>query len=405
MQEKSLAPPRQRQSSVPEPDLGTPYADPKEEALSRPIQILEAGNATAPCPTLKFNDRREFLSVLRQRVDDYFCTTGQPRRDCPQIYVKTAIILSWFVMSYVMLVFLSSTWWQAIPLAISTGLAMAAVGFNIQHDGGHRAYSDHHWVNKLAAMTLDLLGGSSYVWDRKHNSIHHTYANITGYDDDINIGFLGRLSPHQRRLKFHRLQHFYLWFLYGLMTIKWQVYDDFRDILKGQIDGHRFVRPAGWNLIVFIVGKLVFFSLAFVIPMLLFEFSAVLLCYVVAAFVQGVTLSVVFQLAHCVEDADFPVPDPGTGRIENDWAVHQVETTVNFATRKRFVTWLTGGLNFQIEHHLFPRICHVNYPAISRLVEATCSEFEIEYAVHETLFAGVASHFRWLRRMGMPEAA
>jgi linoleoyl-CoA desaturase len=373
--------------------------------LPQPIHIPEAGTAIDPCLPLKFSDRSEFLSVLRQRVDDYFCTTGQPRRDCPQMYVKTVVIVSWLATSYVMLVFLSSTWWQAIPLAISTGLAMAAVGFNIQHDGGHRAYSDYPWVNKLAALTLDLLGGSSYVWDRKHNSIHHTYPNITGYDDDINIGFLGRLSPHQRHLKFHRLQHFYLWFLFGFMTIKWQVYDDFRDVLKGQIDGHRFVRPAGWNRIVFIVGKLVFFSLALVIPMLLCEFSAVLFCYVLAAFVQGVTLSVVFQLAHCVEDASFPVPDLGTGRIENDWAVHQVEATVNFATRNRFVAWLTGGLNFQIEHHLFPRICHVNYPAISRLVEETCREFEIEYVVHETLFAGVASHFRWLRRMGMPEAA
>jgi linoleoyl-CoA desaturase len=405
VQEKSSVPPRHRRSSVPEPELGTNFADQKPEALPRPIHIPEAGHAIDACPTLKFSDRSEFLSVLRQRVDDYFCTTGQPRRDCPQIYVKTAIILSWFATSYAMLIFLASTWWQAIPLAISTGLAMAAVGFNIQHDGGHRAYSDNPWVNKLAALTLDLLGGSSYVWDRKHNSIHHTYANITGYDDDINIGFLGRLSPHQRRLKFHRLQHFYLWLLYGLMTIKWQVYDDFRDVLKGQIDGHRFVRPAGWNLMVFIVGKLVFFSLALMIPMLLCEFSAVLFCYAVAAFVQGVTLSVVFQLAHCVEDADFPMPDPETGRVENDWAVHQVETTVNFATRNRFVAWLTGGLNFQIEHHLFPRICHVNYPAISRLVEDTCREFEIEYAVHETLFAGVASHFQWLRRMGMPEAA
>ena len=161
-----------------------------------------------------------------------------------------------------------------------------------------------------------------------------------------------------------------------------------------------------WSiLIVFIVGKLVFFSMALVIPMLLWGVWAVLLFYAVAAFVQGVTLSVVFQLAHCVEDADFPLPNCRTSRIENDWAVHQVETTVDFARKNRLVAWFTGGLNFQIEHHLFPRICHVNYPAISRLVEETCKEFGVEYVVHETFFGCVASHFRWLRRMGMPDAA
>ena len=405
MREIFPAPPGHQQLSAPDPELGRDFADSKAEMLPRPIQIPEAGTGIDPFPRLKFSDRSDFLTVLRQRVDDYFCTTGQPRRDCPQMYVKTVIILIWFATSYATLVFLASTWWQAVPLAISTGLAMAAIGFNIQHDGGHHAYSDYPWINRLAALSLDLLGGSSHVWDRKHNSIHHTYSNITGYDDDINIGFLGRLSPHQRRLKFHRLQHFYLWFLYGFTAIKWQVYDDFRDVVSGQIDGHLFVRPTGWKLMVFIVGKLVFFSLALVIPMLLCEFSAVLFCYVLASFVQGVTLSVVFQLAHCVEEAEFPVPDRATGRIENAWAVHQVETTVDFASGNRFVAWLTGGLNFQIEHHLFPRICHVNYPAICKLVEQTCREFEIEYVVHKTLFAGVASHFRWLRRMGMPDAA
>ena len=371
----------------------------------KPLDLPEAGHPVDAVETLRFGGRSEFLGVLRQRVDDYFSTTGRPQRDCPQMYVKTALIFSWFVMSYAMLVFVTSTWWQALPLAISLGFAMAAVGFNIQHDGGHRAYSNYSCINKLMALTLDLLGGSSYAWDRKHNSIHHTYVNITGHDSDINIGFLGRLSPHQRRRKLHRFQHYYLWVLYGFMGIKWQVYDDFRDVLLGRIDGHAFVRPKGWDLIVFIVGKLVFFSVAFVIPMLVCGAWAVLLFYGVATFAQSLTLSVVFQLAHCVEDAEFPLPENGTGQIENAWAVHQVETTVDFARKNRLVAWFTGGLNFQIEHHLFPRICHVNYPMISNLVEETCSEFGINYVAHRTFFAGVASHFRWLRRMGMPDAA
>src|SRR5439155_7424323 len=187
------------------------------------------------------------------------------------------------------------------PCAISLGLAMAAVGFNVMHDGGHGAYSARKWVNKVMAMTIDLMGGSSYMWARKHNSIHHTYANITGHDDDINIGLLGRLSPHQRRLPFHRLQQYYLWLLYGLLPVKWLLFDDFWNLITGHIGGHRLARPKGWDLVTLIAGKVVAYTLTFVIPMLLYPVWVVLLLYGIAMFVLGVVLSVVFQLAHCVE--------------------------------------------------------------------------------------------------------
>jgi len=321
------------------------------------------------------------------------------------MYLKTAIVLGWFAASYTLLVFSTGTWWSALLLAVSLGLSMAAVGFNIQHDAGHQAYSDRRWVNKLMAMTLDLLGGSSYVWARKHNSIHHTYSNISGHDNDLDIGFFGRLSPDQKRLRFHRLQHYYLWALYGCLSIKWQFYDDFHEVITGRIGGHRFARPTGWNLLTFIGGKVVFFSLALVIPLLLHPAWAVLAFYVAASFVQGVALSIVFQLAHCVEEADFPLPRPNTGRMDTSWAVHQVDTTVNFAPRNRLLSWFIGGLNFQVEHHLFPQICHVHYAALAKLVEETCGEFRLRYLAHETFLSGVASHFRWLRRMGMAVTA
>lgn len=350
---------------------------------------------------LKFGPSIDFLPTLRIKVDNYFSETELPRRDCLRMYLKTVIILGWFAATYISLVFWATTWWQGLLLAISLGLSTAAIGFNIQHDGGHQAYSDRRSINRLMAMTLDMLGGSSYIWDQKHNVIHHTYANITGFDADIELGILGRLSPHQPWLRFHRLQHFYLWVLYGFVAIKWQVYDDFRDLIKGKIGEQSFPRPKGADLGLFIVGKVVFVALAFVLPMMLHGVGPVLLFYSIAVFIQGVTLSVVFQLAHCVEGADFPMPNTESGKIENDWAVHQVETTVDFARKSRLVSWFTGGLNFQIEHHLFPRICHLHYPAISKLVEETCQEFGIRYRTHEKLSSSIASHYRWLRQMGM----
>ena len=353
---------------------------------------------------LKFAKNDGFQVELRRRVDEFFRVTGRRPRDCPQMYLKTVIILVCFGASYGLLVFGAQTWWQAVPLAVVLGLATAGIGFNVQHDGGHRAYSDAPWVNKLMSMTLDLIGASSYLWHWKHAVFHHTYVNITGHDSDLDLGVLGRLTPPQKWLTFHRWQHLYLWPLYGLMAIKWQLYDDFRDVALGRIAGYRVPRPRGWDLALFLGGKALFLALAFGVPLLRHPAWAVGLYYGVTALVLGMVLSVVFQMAHAVEGAEFPLPRPDSGRMANAWAVHQAETTVDFARGSRVVAWLLGGLNYQIEHHLFPRICHVNYPAMAKLVEDTCREFGVKYVEHTSFQAGLASHYRWLRRMGLPAA-
>src|SRR4030095_1400560 len=189
------------------------------------------------------------------------------------------------------------------------------------------------------------------------------------------------------------------------MAINWRLVGDFRDVIPGRIGAHRLPRPKGWDLTMFVAGKVCFFALAFGIPLLSHSVWVVASFYGAATVVLGLVLSVVFQLAHCVEEAEFPLPQPDTGRIENAWAIHQVETTVDFARRSRIAAFLLGGLNFQIEHHLFPRICHVHYPAISTLVEQNCQEFGVRYSEHESFWSGVASHFRWLRKMSMPDTA
>jgi linoleoyl-CoA desaturase len=375
---------------------------------SQDVQVRPRGQSarsTSPTKGLSFGHDTAFQVALRRRVTEYFCSTGRPPRDCWQMYVKTLILLAGFATSYVLLVFVAQTWAQGLLLATLLGLFATGIGLNIQHDGGHRAYSNHAWINRLMAMTLELIGGSSYLWRWKHGVFHHTYVNVIDHDTDIDFGSLARLAPHQRRLAFHRWQHLYLWPLYGLLAIKWQCVDDFRKILRGRIKQHPVPRPKGRELMIFVAGKAVFFALAFGIPLQFHSLAVVLCFYAVSGIVTGFLLSVVFQVAHCVEEAEFPVPRASTGRIDHAWAVHQVETTVNFCRHSRIMSWLVGGLNFQIEHHLFPRISHVHYPAISRLVEQTCREFGIRYTVHRSFWAGIGSHFRWLRRMGMPNTA
>jgi linoleoyl-CoA desaturase len=387
--------------SVRPPQSSPPQSSPSQ-APSSPARA-KAGAGTSS--KVRFDSADPFQRNLRKRVERYFRMTGLRERDLPSMYLKTACVFAWAIASYVLLVFVATAWWQAIPLAISIGLATAAIGFNVQHDGGHNAYSRRTWVNKIMAFTMDMVGGSSFVWNRKHNAIHHTFTNICGVDDDIEVGALGRLAPHQRHLPFHRAQHIYLWILYAFLPMKWQWFDDFNQIARGKIGTQPMKRPTGWPLVFFILGKIFFFGYALVLPMFFHPWYAVLGCYAVACFAQGVVLSVVFQMAHVVEEADFPVPDADTERLPHSWAVHQILTTVDFGRSNKLLSWYVGGLNFQVEHHLFPRICHLHYPKISRLVEHYCDRVGVPYRANKTLVSAIRSHYRWVKRMGQPVRA
>ncbi|WP_158752585.1 acyl-CoA desaturase [Dyella sp. S184] len=351
---------------------------------------------------LKFSGDNSFHRELRRRVDAEFERSGRHQRDSAQMYLKTAIILGLFALTYVALVFFATSGWQALLLSIVLGVATAGIGFNIMHDGGHQAYSERRWINRLMAMTLDMVGGSSYIWQWKHARFHHTWVNVAGHDSDIDLGVLGRLSPSQPRRPWHRWQHFYLWVLYGVTAIRWHLYGDFRDMITGTVGERPFARPRGWDLAVFVVGKLAFFTLAFGLPLAFHSIGAVLLFYTVTTAVAGVLLALVFQMAHVVEEAAFPEPNEGGQQMDTPWAIHQLETTVDFARGNRVLSWLIGGLNFQVEHHLFPRISHVHYPAVARVVEEACREFGVTYLEHRTFAAGIASHYRWLRQLGRP---
>lgn len=352
-----------------------------------------------------FAEGNEFQAALRKRVDSYFRQTGRRRRDSPQMYIKAVTIIGVFIASYLLLVFVADAWWEAVPLAVLLGLATAGFGFNLMHDGGHEAFSRFRFLNRLMARSLDVVGGSSYLWHWKHGIVHHTYPNLTGLDTDIELGGLARMTPHQPRQAHHRWQHWYLWVLYGATAIKWHFYDDFRDLLIGRIGPYHVPWPKRMELVILIAGKVVFFTLAFGLPLFFHPLWVVALYYVLVTLVMGVVLSIVFQLAHCVEEAAFPMPAGDPPRLEVPWAVHQVQTTVNFCRDNVVWTWLLGGLNYQIEHHLFPRICHTNYPEISRLVKDTCREFGIGYHEHPSFRAGMGSHYRWLRKMGAPATA
>ncbi len=359
---------------------------------------------TAPHRARKvtFPARADFHRELRKRVNRYFEEGNLSRTGDRRMYLKTAIVSVWLVAAYIALVFFANSPLTAALGAFALAQGFVLVGFNVMHDGGHGSYSSNKKVNRLMAWSLDLVGGSQMHWAQKHNILHHTYTNIDGWDDDLETHGLVRLSPDQPWRPWHRFQHIYALPLYSLLTLSWVLYGDFRKFFTGRIGNYRLRKPTTWETTSFFLAKAFYVAYAIALPLLLHPPLYVLAAFLFVHLILGLTLSLVFQLAHTVEGNRFPAPDPETGFIEDEWSIHEVETTANFAPTNRLVTWYLGGLNFQIEHHLFSRICHIHYPALSRIVRDACLEFEISYTCYPTVRAAVAGHFRFLKQMGAP---
>lgn len=352
--------------------------------------------------TIKYARGGEFQRELRRRVHAYFTENELNPRGGVRLLLKSLVIMAWFVGSWVALVFFTDHWWQAVPLTVSLALSIAAIGFAIQHDAGHGAFSRSKAVNRIAAFMLDVTGGSSYIWKIKHGDLHHHYTNIAEVDEDIDARPFLRMAASQRWRWYHRYQHFYAWILYGFLPPKWLLVDDFRALIRGRIGSESVSRPRGWELAFLFVGKAIFFTWAVVIPLLMgHHILAIIGLYAVGAWVLGVTLATVFQLAHVLEGRVFEeASDPERNALERSWAEHQIATTADFAPGSAFLTWFVGGLNYQVVHHLFPLVSHLHYPEIAPIVDEVCTQHGLERKSYSRLTHALRSHVRFMRAMG-----
>lgn len=349
---------------------------------------------------IAFPVRGELNKTLKESVDRFFAEHSLPKTGNWRMFLKTAIILVWLAAAYVLLVFFSASFFMAVITAFALAQGFILVGFNIMHDGNHGSYSKSGKINRLVGFTLDLIGGSSLLWRKKHNGLHHTYTNIFELDDDLHTGGLLRLSPDQEWKPWHRLQHLYALPLYSLLSLSWVTYGDFKQFFTGRIGDYKLRKASAPDATLFFLAKVFYFAYMIGIPLLFHPVLYVVIMFVAIHLVMGATISVIFQLAHTLEGNTFPRPDAETGSIDNEWAIHQIETTVNFAPRNWLATWYLGGLNYQIEHHLFSDICHIHYPAISKMVEKTCQDFSVLYVSYPTVRSALAAHYRFLKTLG-----
>lgn len=348
--------------------------------------------------------RADFFSTLNQRVNEYFKSKNLSRYANREMKIKTFVMFSIYLIPYFLMITATVTnLWAMFALCIVMGLGIAGIGLSVMHDANHGGYSNKSWVNNLLGFSLNIVGGNAFNWKVQHNVLHHTYTNIHDVDEDISPRGILRMTPYGDWKFFHRFQHFYAWFFYGLLTLVWVLVKDFVRIVRYEKDG--MVKKQKANIvtewIVLIASKLFYVFYIMVLPAMILSVTwwQVLIGFIAMHYVGGFILAIIFQPAHVIDGTEYPMPD-GDGKMENNWAIHQLHTTTNFANNNRILNWYVGGLNFQVEHHLFPNICHVHYRNISSIVKETAAEFGLPYKSEPTFIGALVGHAKLLKHLG-----
>ncbi|HXB39207.1 MAG TPA: acyl-CoA desaturase [Bacteroidia bacterium] len=360
---------------------------------------------------IKFpQQQRLFFQTLRMRVDQYLKEKQVSKHANANMVIKTIFMFCLYFVPYFLLVL---GVFHSVPLmwllSIVMGFGMAGIGLSVMHDANHGSYSKNPKVNKFLSYTLNMLGGHYLNWQMQHNTLHHTFTNIEGHDEDIDApAFMLRFSPHADLKKIHRFQFLYAWFFYGLLTVMWGTTKDFQQLERYKKMGllATYKEKYSKHLIILIISKLVYYAYMIVIPMIFIDLAwwKIMIGFLSVQFTAGLLLSSIFQSAHVVEETKYPLPDK-SGNMENDWAVHQLFTTANFSPKSRIFSWYVGGLNYQVEHHLFPSVCHVHYRHISKIVKNTAKEYNFPYYTQPTFVSALWSHTKMLWRLGRPISA
>jgi linoleoyl-CoA desaturase len=346
----------------------------------------------------------DFFSTLNSRVNEYFKANQISRNANSEMVIKTIFMYTIYFGPYILMITgLVTNAWLMLLLCLVMGMGLAGIGLSVMHDANHGAYSNKSWVNNLLGLSLNLVGGNSFNWKVQHNVLHHTYTNIHDADEDISPRGVLRMCPHGEWKPMHKYQHLYAWFFYGLMTIVWVLVKDFARINNYEKDGLVKKQRSDYKteLTMMIVWKLFYLSYIVVLPMILLPIAwwQLLIGFVAMHYVAGFILAVIFQPAHVIDGTEYPMPDEN-GKMDNSWAIHQLYTTTNFANKNMVLSWYVGGLNFQVEHHLFPNVCHVHYRKISSIVKSTAEEFGLPYKSEPTFIGALAGHARLLKQLG-----
>lgn len=356
----------------------------------------------------KKQEMAHFFPTLKKRVDSHFSGGQIKKQGNRKLYIKAITLLVCYLAPFVALLTISLAHSTQLLLWSFMGFALAGIGMSVMHDANHGAFSKNKTLNYFMGHTLNLLGGSVCNWKMQHNVLHHTYTNVKDMDEDIDDKLLMRFCPHSERKAYHRFQFIYVVFFYSILTLYWVTFKDFVQFIqyRRHLSLCEEKKSHARKLLQIVSMKALYFFTILYVPVALagLPLNCTIYGFLLMHGIAGFILALVFQLAHTVEGTSHPLPN-SEGVIENDWAIHQLQTTSNFSRKSRWISWYVGGLNFQVEHHLFPYISHVHYPEIAAIVKETAEEFGIPYLENRTFLGAVNSHFSFLYQLGKPVSA
>lgn len=344
----------------------------------------------------------DFASTLKQRIAAYFRENNISPYANAGLYLKTALMLALFIAPYFLLLLGGFGLAANAGLVTLMGIGMAGIGFAVSHQAAHNAISPDKTVNRIFSLSFNLTGMSDYIWKIKHNVYHHAYTNVYELDEALREGEAIRMSHDAPWKPIHRFQHIYTFVIYALFTIFWALLLDFEKYFRYNAHGARMKKAHPWQeSVIFWLTKVYYVTVAFVIP----HYGAgigwapLLTAFTGMHVIASLLVTHVLQVEHLNEQAQAVTPDE-KGIVHKSWMRNQLEGTSNFRSRSRLFNWYISGTNYQIEHHLFPNICAVHYPAMSKIVAKTAREYGISYDLMPSFAAAIASHYKLLRELG-----
>lgn len=340
-------------------------------------------------------DYPEFSRELNKAVQTYFSSKKNGKYATPFAWLKVTILLSLYFIMYFSAVFWTTDTVFNILLYVAWGVISLLLVFNVGHDAVHNAFSKYTFVNKILGYSFNLVGANSYSWKLKHNEAHHNFTNIKSLDHDPELTPFMRVSPQEPYLGHYRWQPWYWIFVYSLFSLLIIFIADILIFFQVPRNEYRLKQPLSEWIILFLT-KALYILIALFIPVTIGNFSATELCiaFVLLHFVNGIIIGLVFQPSHYFYESVFYENDESLKN--NNWFVHQLNTTTDIAPQNRLLSQVLGCLNANVPHHLFPRICHVHYPDLSELVKETCMKHKITY--HRKSFGeAIRSHVKHIK--------
>lgn len=334
-----------------------------------------------------------FYRKIKEKVEK--AIPRNKRRDDQRMTIKGLCLLVSYFFALGLYIYFCN-WWTAIVY----GFFCSQIGVNIMHDGNHGAFTSSKTLTWIAGHTLELVGSSSVVYRRSHNYGHHSCVNHYELDRAFDTTYpLIRLHANQDRMWYHKYQHYYGWIIYTLVNFG-DLFGTFDEFFWMSNFPNRRGSTSISSFIFQVFVKLCWLFYAILIPTYIHGYVNIFPVWLLYMLTFGVGYALFFAVNHWTLDAGFV----DNQNISNtNWGVLQVENSINFALDSTFWTWLTGGLNYQIEHHLFPAMVHTRLPEISSIVQEVCKEYGVTYFAYPSFWTALKGHYDLLKALGSYE--